>query len=672
MARDIPTSPRESPFSIFLYGGSEKWLMRTTVLQELTTNPIFDKKSVTIPSLARKDAWTRAAYQSRELIRIKLAKKWPHRYFMEAIKLTDQMLPVQPQFRIFMSNLERQMSDEQKAIWIPKAERFEIFGSYCQTELGHGSNVRGIETTATFDRETDEFVINSPTISSTKYWIGTTGVWATHGIVVARLIIDGKDHGNHLFLTQLRNLDTQVLMPGVEIYELGPKAFQGMVGTDNGAMRFHDVRVPRSQMLQRNAQVLRSGEYVAARNTKHSYGSMVTVRALMAEITGWDLLKAVAVAYHYTTFRKQFSRDGGAEETTVFDYASVRYRLLPLLARGTALVMVGQNVKRAYDEWTVSMLKTGDFSQLEDLHLQTVCAKVYSTEITGHGVETCRIACGGHGYSALAGFGRMYANSINAVTYEGDNYVIGKQLPRAILKHYNAKTESSLPSLSYLSFLRNPDSTPLQANEAADWYSRENQRWVMERRLADMVRVHIEDTKAGRDTSFDTHALTMAHGDFVYWTGLWDAVDRLDNNCDFKEPLVALAQVVSPIPALPLLVNLISSQFSLTVLQSAYLALPPPYTLSSTHRQLLRQAYDDVLEDFATKHVANVINNGFGFTEYELDSALARADQTPYEALFEGAQKSEMNNMQHLWPMFVDTRRTWKTLQDEKMEKAKL
>lgn len=234
---------------------------------------------------------------------------------------------------VFLSNLERQMTDEQKAIWIPKAERFEILGSYAQTELGHGSNVRGLETTATFDRATDEFIINSPTVSSTKYWIGATGIWATHSIVVARLIVDSKDYGNHLFLTQLRDLETQELMPGVEIYELGPKVFQGMVGVDNGAMQFHNVRVPRSQMLARNAQVLRDGTYVPPKNTKHSYGSMITVRAIMAEITGYDLLKAVAVAYHYTTFRKQFWISGEKEENTVFNYASVKYRLLPLLAK---------------------------------------------------------------------------------------------------------------------------------------------------------------------------------------------------------------------------------------------------------------------------------------------------------------------------------------------------
>ena len=404
--RKIPREPAESPFTIFLWG-EEKFRRRAAILKAYSENPIFSKTSVVLPSLARKDAWTRAALQARELIKLKLSQNWSHAQFMEAIRLTDNMLPVQPQFRIFYSNLDRQMSDEQKAIWIPKAERFEIFGSYAQTELGHGSNVRGIETTATFDKDNDEFVINSPTLSSTKYWIGTTGVWATHSIVVARLIIDGTEYGNHLFLTQIRELETQRLMPGVEIYELGPKAFQGMLGTDNGAMQFHHVRIPRCQMLARNAQVLRDGSYVKPKNTKHSYGSMVTVRAIMAESTGWDLLKPVAVAYHYTTYRKQFrKKNDQAEETTVIDYASVQHRLMPLLAQATALVLVGKNIKRGYDTYTAENLQTGDFSKLEDFHLQTVGAKVYSTEIAGHGVETCRIMCGGHGYHALSGFGR--------------------------------------------------------------------------------------------------------------------------------------------------------------------------------------------------------------------------------------------------------------------------
>lgn len=239
--RNIPKQVKETPFGVFLWGGHEKFDRRRDVYNELSTNPMFAKDTGYHTSLARKDAWTKAALQSRELIEIKLRKKWPHRHFMDAIRMTDWFLPVQPQFRIFMSNLERQMSDEQKAIWVPKAERFEIFGCYPQTELGHGSNVSGIETTATFDRLTDEFIINSPTISSTKYWIGGSGIWATHGIVVARLIVDSQNYGNHLFLTQLRDLDTQQLVSGVEIYEMGPKSFQGMLGADTGALRFnHD------------------------------------------------------------------------------------------------------------------------------------------------------------------------------------------------------------------------------------------------------------------------------------------------------------------------------------------------------------------------------------------------------------------------------------------------
>lgn len=432
----VPTTINDSPFAVFLWGGLENLQRRKDIYETLSEHPLFVKDTLTQASIARKDAWTKAAVQSKALISIKLHKRWSNRHFVDAIRMTDWFLPVQPQLRIFISNLERQMSDEQKAEWIPRAERFEIFGSYPQTELGHGSNVRELETTATFDEATDEFVIHSPTISSTKCWIGGSGVWATHGLVVARLIIRGHNHGNHIFLTQLRNLDTQELMPGVSIYELGPKVFQGMLGADTGALRFNHVRVPRKQMLARNAQVTRDGQYIPPKNMKHSYGSMVTVRALMAEITGHDLLKAVAIAYHYTTFRRQFKQDkNSATETAVFEYASVRHRLLPLLAQAAALVLVGQRINKDYAEYTANMLKTGDVSQLEDLHLQTVGAKVYATEICARGTETSRIACGGHGYSALAGFGRLYAHAVNAVTYEGDNYVISQQLPRAIVKH---------------------------------------------------------------------------------------------------------------------------------------------------------------------------------------------------------------------------------------------
>jgi acyl-CoA oxidase len=330
---NVPRHVVSSPFALFLWGGDDKFERRKNALDALSTDSMFSKTAPIVHSQARKDVWNRIAQQSKKLVALKLRHRWSDAQLMDAIAMTDWMMPIHPQFRIFKSNLERQMSDQQKSIWIPMTERFEILGCYCQTELGHGSNVRGIETTATFDEEHDEFVLNSPTLSSTKYWIGAAGIWATHGLVVARLLIRERDHGNHLFLVQLRDLNTHDLQPGVEIYELGPKVFQGMLGTDNGALQFHQVRIPRSQMLARNAQVLQDGTYIQPQNTKHSYGSMVTVRALMAETTGWDLVKAVVVAYHYTKFRRQFKEDNTTNtENVVFDYASVRCRIVPLLA----------------------------------------------------------------------------------------------------------------------------------------------------------------------------------------------------------------------------------------------------------------------------------------------------------------------------------------------------
>ena len=65
-----------------------------------------------------------------------------------------------------------QGSEEQQAYWLPKAMSLEIIGTYAQTELGHGTFVRGLETTATYDEQSQEFVIHSPELTSTKWWPG--------------------------------------------------------------------------------------------------------------------------------------------------------------------------------------------------------------------------------------------------------------------------------------------------------------------------------------------------------------------------------------------------------------------------------------------------------------------------------------------------------------------
>ena len=65
-----------------------------------------------------------------------------------------------------------QGDDEQQQHWLPLAQTLKVIGTYAQTELGHGTFVRGLETTATYDREAEGFIVHSPALSSTKWWPG--------------------------------------------------------------------------------------------------------------------------------------------------------------------------------------------------------------------------------------------------------------------------------------------------------------------------------------------------------------------------------------------------------------------------------------------------------------------------------------------------------------------
>ena len=133
---------------------------------------------------------------------------------------------------MFSLSFEIFASEEQKKLWLPKIKNLDIIGAYAQTELGHGSNVASLETTATLDKTTDEFIINTPTLTAQKYWPGLLGFHASHATVFARLIIDEDDYGVQPFLVQLRDLDTWKWLPGVKTGSVGPKF--GYTAKDNG------------------------------------------------------------------------------------------------------------------------------------------------------------------------------------------------------------------------------------------------------------------------------------------------------------------------------------------------------------------------------------------------------------------------------------------------------
>jgi acyl-CoA oxidase len=73
---------------------------------------------------------------------------------------------------VFIECIRGQASEEQAARILPLAMRKVIIGAYAQTELAHGSNVMGLQTTFTFIRETDEFEVHTPSLEAIKWWPG--------------------------------------------------------------------------------------------------------------------------------------------------------------------------------------------------------------------------------------------------------------------------------------------------------------------------------------------------------------------------------------------------------------------------------------------------------------------------------------------------------------------
>lgn len=179
---------------------------------------------------------------------------------------SDDPFPTSLHWVMFVPNILTLCDAEQQSHWLPLCRDWKVIGCYAQTELGHGSNIRALETTATFLREKDggapggEWVINSPTLTSAKFWPGTLGKTANHAMVIAQLIDgDGKAHGIHNFIVPLRSVDDHRLLPGVETGDIGPKI--GYNNMDNGFARFDNVRIPRRNMAMRFATVDEDGKY---------------------------------------------------------------------------------------------------------------------------------------------------------------------------------------------------------------------------------------------------------------------------------------------------------------------------------------------------------------------------------------------------------------------------
>ncbi|XP_002732026.1 peroxisomal acyl-coenzyme A oxidase 1-like [Saccoglossus kowalevskii] len=361
--------------------------------------------------------------------------------------------------------LQNFATDEQKKIFLSKALNYEITGTYLQTELGHGTFVRGLETTATYDPEHQEFVINSPTLTSTKWWPGMLGKSANFAVVMAQLYSKGKHCGLQSFLVPLRSFEDHRPLPGVTLGDIGPKF--GAESNDNGFCRFDHVRIPRINMLSKYATISPSGIYSAPVSDKIIYGAMVLTRITLVAAAARVLSFGCTIAIRYSAVRRQTELTPGGEEPQIIYYQSQQLKLFPPLATAYAFLFAAHNIRDRCDQIQDDII-AGNMSSIQELHGLSSAMKGFSSLSATSWLETLRLSCGGHGYSHASGFPNLYTNATALVTVEGEYSVMMLQTARYLIKCISMATSGDkLPSLAL--YLTSPPPAKCSARSSTDF-----------------------------------------------------------------------------------------------------------------------------------------------------------------------------------------------------------
>lgn len=317
--------------------------------------------------------------------------------------------------------------------YLDKMDTLELPGCFGMTELGHGSNVMGIETTATYDPTTGMFVINTPTNDASKFWIGGAGSTAKICAVFAQLTIQGTWQGPHVFVVRLRD-DVGNVLPGVRIKDNGPK--QGLNGVDNGQIWFDHCKVPRDTLLDKYASVDACGKYSSPiADPQQRFGTMVsgltTGRMLIAQAAVDACKSGVTIALRYSCARPQFG------QTPIIEYITQQRRIIPALATTYAMHVSMLKCK------ALGLIKNGDNNTAKRVHVLSSGLKAAATWHRIRILQDCRECCGGMGFLAANKIGPMLNDMNVDVTFEGDNTVMMQQVAKSLIDAYSRRSRNN-------------------------------------------------------------------------------------------------------------------------------------------------------------------------------------------------------------------------------------
>ena len=358
-------------------------------------------------------------------------KKGDHIVVFEMLAYSDLSLTIKfgVQFGLFGGALYLLGTEHHHKKYLEAMHRAELLGCFAMTETGHGSNVKGLETTATYDPKTDEIIVNSPNYSSGKEYIGNA-LHSSMAAVFAQLIVDGHNHGVHAVLVPLRD-QKEELLKGVKVEDCGYK--MGLNGVDNGRIWFDQVRVPRENLLNKYGSISPEGQYSSPiENPSKRFftmlGALVVGRICVGSASINAAKKALTIATKYATKRKQFGANDNEPESLIMNYPTHQERLIPRIATTYAYHFALSDLAAQYVD------HSGDDMR----RIETLAAglKSKATWFATDTIQTCREACGGKGYLSENQFSALKADSDIFTTFEGDNTVLMQLVAKGLLTEF--------------------------------------------------------------------------------------------------------------------------------------------------------------------------------------------------------------------------------------------
>lgn len=318
-------------------------------------------------------------------------------------------------------------------------------GCFAMTETRHGSNVKGLETTATYNHESKTFTIHTPSKYDQKEYIGNAAMHGQMATVFAKLMIDGQDYGINAFIIPIRD-QNGIVAKGVTIADCGLK--MGLNGVDNGTLSFDTVVIPKENMLDRFASVNEEGKFespIPSDNRRFftMLGTLVGGRIGIPRSALAAAKSGLTIAIKYADQRRQFGPQGGSE-IPILNYRMHQRRLLPHLAKTYAMHFGLQYVTSRFLERTEE--------EMQEIEALAAGMKAYSTWSTRDILQECREACGGKGYLSENRIDALKNDTEVYTTFEGDNTVLMQLVAKNRLSEFR-KSFGEMNSLGLINYV---------------------------------------------------------------------------------------------------------------------------------------------------------------------------------------------------------------------------